>query len=96
MTDVTFAAPAPSAGADDSLGGYANYDGNMQKPCQLPARLPFALLNGASGIAVGLATAILSHNLREVAHACVALVKNPLLPITSNPQLDALFAAVAR
>ncbi len=57
-----------------------NYDGSTQEPCQLPARLPFALLNGASGIAVGLATEIPSHNLREVADACVALVKNPQLP----------------
>ena len=54
-----------------------NYDGSTQEPTQLPARLPFALLNGASGIAVGLATEIPSHNLREVAEACVALVKNP-------------------
>ncbi len=58
----------------------ANYDGSTQEPRQLPARLPFALLNGASGIAVGLATEIPSHNLREVADACVALVKNPQLP----------------
>ncbi len=57
-----------------------NYDGSTVEPCQLPARLPFALLNGASGIAVGLATEIPSHNLREVADACVALVKNPQLP----------------
>src|SRR3954469_679339 len=57
----------------------ANYDGSTQEPTQLPARLPFALLNGASGIAVGLATEIPSHNLREVADACVALVKNPKL-----------------
>lgn len=56
-----------------------NYDGSTQEPLVLPARLPFALLNGASGIAVGLATEIPSHNLREVAEACVALVKNPKL-----------------
>ena len=56
-----------------------NYDGSTLEPRQLPARLPFALLNGASGIAVGLATEIPSHNLREVADACVALVKNPRL-----------------
>ncbi len=56
-----------------------NYDGREQEPRQLPARLPFALLNGASGIAVGLATEIPSHNLREVADACVALIKNPRL-----------------
>ncbi len=56
-----------------------NYDGSTEEPRQLPARLPFALLNGASGIAVGLATEIPSHNLREVADACVALIKNPAL-----------------
>ncbi|MDO5692767.1 MAG: DNA topoisomerase IV subunit A [Pseudomonadota bacterium] len=64
-----------------------NYDGREQEPRQLPARLPFALLNGASGIAVGLATEIPSHNLREVADACVALVKNPKL---SDEELCAL------
>ena len=56
-----------------------NYDGSTEEPSQLPARLPFTLLNGASGIAVGLATEIPSHNLREVADACVALIKNPKL-----------------
>ena len=56
-----------------------NYDGSTEEPCQLPARLPFALLNGASGIAVGLATEIPSHNLREIADACVSLIKNPKL-----------------
>ncbi len=57
----------------------ANYDGSTEEPQQLPARLPFTLLNGASGIAVGLATEIPSHNLREVATACVALIKEPTL-----------------
>jgi len=57
-----------------------NYDGSTEEPKQLPARLPFALLNGASGIAVGLATEIPSHNLREIADACVALIRNPKLP----------------
>ena len=56
-----------------------NYDGSTEEPRQLPARLPFTLLNGASGIAVGLATEIPSHNLREVADACVALIKTPKL-----------------
>jgi topoisomerase IV subunit A len=56
-----------------------NYDGSTQEPQQLPARLPFTLLNGASGIAVGLATEIPSHNLREIADACVALIKTPKL-----------------
>jgi topoisomerase-4 subunit A len=53
-----------------------NYDGSSEEPKLLPARLPFALLNGASGIAVGLATEIPSHNLSEVAEAAVALIKN--------------------
>jgi len=53
-----------------------NYDGSTDEPRQLPARLPFVLLNGASGIAVGLATEIPSHNLREIADACVALIKS--------------------
>jgi len=56
-----------------------NYDGSTQEPKQLPARLPFVLLNGASGIAVGLATEVPSHNLREVAGAAVALLKNEKL-----------------
>ena len=56
-----------------------NYDGSTEEPVQLPSRLPFVLLNGASGIAVGLATEIPSHNLREIANACVALVKSPSL-----------------
>ena len=56
-----------------------NYDGSTEEPRQLPARLPFVLLNGASGIAVGLACEIPSHNLREVADACIALIKNEKL-----------------
>jgi topoisomerase IV subunit A len=56
-----------------------NYDGSTEEPKQLPARLPFNIMNGASGIAVGLATEIPSHNLREVADACVALIKSPKL-----------------
>jgi topoisomerase-4 subunit A len=56
-----------------------NYDGSFQEPKLLPARLPFVLLNGASGIAVGMATEIPSHNLREVATAAIALMKSPNL-----------------
>jgi topoisomerase-4 subunit A len=55
----------------------ANYDGSTEEPCLLPARLPMVLLNGASGIAVGLATEIPSHNLGEVTQAAVAMIKNP-------------------
>ncbi len=66
---------------DEGTVGFApNYDGSTEEPVQLPARLPFVLLNGASGIAVGLATEIPSHNLGEIASACVALIKNPKLP----------------
>src|SRR5690606_15404886 len=57
-----------------------NYDGSQKEPVLLPARLPVMLLNGASGIAVGMATEIPSHNLREIAQACVALIRNPKLP----------------
>ncbi len=53
-----------------------NYDSSTTEPLQLPARLPFVLLNGASGIAVGLATEIPSHNLTEVANACIAMVND--------------------
>lgn len=64
-----------------------NYDGSQQEPVCLPARLPIMLLNGASGIAVGMATEIPSHNLREVARACVALLRRPAL---SDEELFAL------
>lgn len=54
-----------------------NYDGAFQEPQMLPARLPFVLLNGSSGIAVGMATEIPSHNIKEVAAACLMLLDNP-------------------
>ncbi|EAR62975.1 DNA topoisomerase IV subunit A [Neptuniibacter caesariensis] len=54
-----------------------NFDGTMREPAILPARLPNVLLNGTTGIAVGMATDILPHNLREVAKACVHLLDNP-------------------
>jgi topoisomerase-4 subunit A len=54
-----------------------NYDGAFEEPVLLPARLPFVLLNGASGIAVGMATEIPPHNLREVAEAAKLLIKKP-------------------
>ena len=64
-----------------------NYDGSTEEPRLLPARLPFVLLNGASGIAVGLATEVPSHNLREVAAAAVALIRNDKLPDAEFVQL---------
>ncbi|MEK7362269.1 MAG: DNA gyrase subunit A, partial [Pseudomonadota bacterium] len=58
-----------------------NYDGSMVEPQLLPARLPVVLLNGASGIAVGMATEIPSHNLTEVANAAIALIREPELTL---------------
>ena len=58
-----------------------NYDGSVREPRLLPARLPVVLLNGASGIAVGMATEIPSHNLTEVANAAIALVRDRNLSI---------------
>jgi len=56
-----------------------NYDGSTQEPSVLPARLPVLLLNGASGIAVGMATEIPSHNLVEVGNAAIAMIRDPKL-----------------
>ncbi|MDO4433361.1 MAG: DNA topoisomerase IV subunit A [Alysiella sp.] len=58
-----------------------NYDGAFEEPTSLPARLPMVLLNGASGIAVGMATEIPPHNLGETAAAAIALLKNPDLQV---------------
>ena len=55
----------------------SNYDGSMTEPQLMPARLPVVLLNGASGIAVGMATEIPPHNLREVAEATRLLIRKP-------------------
>ncbi|MFU8822088.1 MAG: DNA gyrase subunit A, partial [Gammaproteobacteria bacterium] len=54
-----------------------NFDGTLNEPVRLPARLPNLLLNGASGIAVGMSTDIPPHNLREVAAACIHLLEQP-------------------
>jgi topoisomerase-4 subunit A len=54
-----------------------NFDGSIDEPLVLPARVPHVLLNGTSGIAVGMATDIPPHNLREVIDGCVALLTNP-------------------
>ncbi|WP_420538363.1 DNA topoisomerase IV subunit A [Methylotuvimicrobium alcaliphilum] len=58
-----------------------NFDGTMKEPVLLPARLPNVLLNGTMGIAVGMATDIPPHNLREVAAACVQLLDDPDTPL---------------
>ena len=54
-----------------------NFDGTLQEPALLPARLPMVLLNGSTGIAVGMATDVPPHNLREVAGACAHLLDHP-------------------
>ena len=54
-----------------------NFDGTLREPVVLPARLPNVLLNGGTGIAVGMATDIPPHNLREVAAACIRLIDEP-------------------
>ncbi|MDO9319486.1 MAG: DNA topoisomerase IV subunit A [Gammaproteobacteria bacterium] len=59
-----------------------NFDGTLEEPQILPARLPNVLLNGGSGIAVGMATDIPPHNLREVASACIHLLENPAAPLS--------------
>lgn len=58
-----------------------NFDGTLEEPKLLPARLPNILLNGGSGIAVGMATDIPPHNLREVATACIRLLETPTCSI---------------
>ena len=67
--------------AEDTVDFQANYDGNEREPVVLPARFPNLLVNGAGGIAVGMATNIPPHNLGEVIDACVALIDDPALSI---------------
>jgi len=62
---------------DGTVEWTPNFDGTLEEPSLLPARLPNVLLNGAAGIAVGMATDIPPHNLREVAAACVHLLEDP-------------------
>src|SRR4051795_11366355 len=66
---------------EDTVNFQDNYDGNEREPVVLPARFPNLLVNGAGGIAVGMATNIPPHNLGEVIDACVALIDNPGLSL---------------
>jgi DNA gyrase subunit A len=66
---------------EDTVNFQDNYDGNESEPVVLPARFPNLLVNGAGGIAVGMATNIPPHNLGEVVDACVALIDDPGLSI---------------
>src|ERR671926_366493 len=65
----------------DTVDFVPNYDGNKQEPVVLPSRFPNLLVNGSSGIAVGMATNIPPHNLREVTDAVVAFIDNPAITI---------------
>src|SRR5204863_6965694 len=66
---------------EDTVDFQENYDGTEKEPVVLPARFPNLLVNGAGGIAVGMATNIPPHNLGEVVDACVALIDDPGLTI---------------
>lgn len=68
----------------DTVDFMPNYDGRLKEPELLPARLPMLLLNGASGVGVGMACELQPHNLREVAEAAIAMINRP------NISLDAL------
>ncbi|MDA0821539.1 MAG: DNA gyrase subunit A [Proteobacteria bacterium] len=61
----------------DTVDFQPNYDGSLREPLVFPARLPNLLINGSSGIAVGMATNIAPHNLTEIVNACIALIDNP-------------------
>lgn len=82
-TEVRMAKPAAYLLADiekDTVEFQDNYDGKDREPTVLPARFPNMLVNGAGGIAVGMATNIPPHNLGEVIDATLALIENPDLP----------------
>jgi DNA gyrase subunit A len=64
----------------DTVDFAPNFDGSQQEPTVLPAQLPFLLLNGCTGIAVGMATSIPPHNLGEVVESLIALIRRPDLP----------------
>src|SRR4029453_11721897 len=66
---------------NETVDFQANYDGREQEPMVLPAKFPNLLVNGAGGIAVGMATNIPPHNLGEVIDACIAYLDNPAVSI---------------
>jgi DNA gyrase subunit A len=93
-TECRMAQPAMSILADidkDTVDFQDNYDGKESEPVVLPSRIPNLLVNGAGGIAVGMATNIPPHNLGEIVDACLAMVDNPdvsaeeLLDIVPGP-----------
>ncbi len=83
-TECRLAKPAMALLEDidkDTVDFQDNYDGNEREPTVLPARFPNLLVNGAGGIAVGMATNIPPHNLGEVIDACTAMIDNPAITL---------------
>ena len=83
-TEVRMARIAEEMLADlekETVDFIPNYDESLQEPTVLPARLPILLLNGASGIAVGMATNVPPHNLREIIRGTIAMIENPQITI---------------
>lgn len=71
----------------DTVKFVPNYDGSLQEPAVLPAKIPQLLVNGSSGIAVGMATNIPTHNLAEVCNGIIALIKNPAITTKEMMQI---------
>ena len=71
----------------DTVDFHPNYDESLQEPDVLPTRIPGLLLNGTSGIAVGMATSIPSHNMTEIMSALIALIDNPGLTIAETMKI---------
>jgi DNA gyrase subunit A len=71
----------------DTVDFRENYDGTLQEPTVIPARFPNLLVNGAGGIAVGMATNIPPHNLGEVIEGCIALIDNPAIELPELMQI---------
>ena len=84
-TEVRMARIAHELVADldkDTVDFQPNYDGSLNEPTVFPTRIPNLLINGSSGIAVGMATNIPPHNLTEVVNACIAIIDNPAIEMT--------------
>jgi DNA gyrase subunit A len=89
-TEVRLARPAMTLLDDlenETVDFQANYDGREQEPVVLPAKFPNLLVNGAGGIAVGMATNIPPHNLGEVIDACIAYLDNPALGVAELSEI---------
>jgi DNA gyrase subunit A len=89
-TEVRLAKPAMTLLDDlenETVDFQANYDGREQEPVVLPAKFPNLLVNGAGGIAVGMATNIPPHNLGEVIDACIAYLDNPALGVAELAEI---------